>query len=121
MAPGSFLGAKKRNGSENLVALAELRDVFADGFDFPGHLLAQYLDSFVWPQEAEKILQGQPESGRERKASRLVVADDDRCRMDSDQDFVVLGRGFFYLSELENIGRAVFFEYDCFHYFGGRA
>lgn len=41
--------------------------------------------------------------------------------MDSDQDFVVLGRGFFYLSELENIGRAAFFEYDCFHYFEGRA
>ena len=66
MASGSFLGAKKRHGSENLVALAELRDVYADGFDFPGHLLAQYLDSFVWPQEAEKIRKGsQNQAGNE--------------------------------------------------------
>ena len=36
--------------------------------------------------------------------------------MDFDQHFIVPGRRFFYLFELKNIGWAVFFIYNRFHF-----
>src|SRR5215203_481129 len=39
------------------------------------------------------------------------------CRMNFDQYFVVLGRRFFYILELKNIGGSVFCVNDSFHEF----
>jgi hypothetical protein len=38
-----------------------------------------------------------------------------RCCMNFDQDFIVLGSGFFYFFELKNFRWSVAFICNCFH------
>src|SRR6266487_454443 len=106
----------KTSPCKNLVSAPKSGDRFADSFNFSGQLLSQNTDS-SWSSEAHIDPQGEPEPEWESKTAQLTVSCCDGCRIDSDQDFLVLGSRFCNLLELKTVRWSVLCPDNGLHTF----
>ena len=108
--------ADGEGGGKHWVTGFEADHFCADGFNFPGQFHAPNgMLGMVPPQDKtrhELLAAGDGQI----ETTHDGVANGDGGGMDFDQHFPVSGRGFLYLFELKNIGRAVFFIYNRFHF-----
>src|SRR6266536_2782021 len=93
---------------EYLVTWLKLRHVFANRFNPPRDVSAEY--GGFWFEKPRHEADQERVSSQEMEVSRI-----DGCRMHFYQDFIVCGRGFFYVFELKHIRCSVCCVYNRFH------
>jgi hypothetical protein len=82
---------------EYLIAGLKLRHVVANRFNASRDVSAE--DGVIWFEKSISQAEQERITSQEVPVSGICG-----CRMDSYQDFIVLGRRFLYLFELKNIG-----------------